>query len=255
MRQKFGETRSSIKDKHALMSADSFEQTTLPNWKETAIVVVISPHVGAAFSQYFATLTPASVGGAPYVEGIERFFFVLDGAVSLSVAEQEHTLEAEGYAYLPAGTSHQITTRSDSARIVVLERRYGGLPHQGEVPPMVVGSTLEITSGPLKGDESLQLKKLMPEDERYDFEVNTMDFEPGASLSYVETHFMEHGLLMLNGGGVYRLDDSWYSVQEGDIIWMGPFCAQWFGAIGKSNARYLIYKNWNRDPLDPTSML
>jgi (S)-ureidoglycine aminohydrolase len=30
---------------------------------------------------------------------------------------------------------------------------------------------------------------------------------------------------------------------------MGPFCPQWFGAIGKRPAKYLIYKDWNRHPL------
>ena len=92
-------------------------------------------------------------------------------------------------------------------------------------------------------------KKLMPIDVAFDCEFNVMDFSPGASLPYVETHFMEHGLLMLNGGGIYRLDGSWYPVEMGDVIWMGPYCAQWFGAVGEGNARYLLYKDWNRDPL------
>jgi len=100
----------------------------------------------------------------------------------------------------------------------------------------------------MKGDNMLMLQKLLPADQSYDCEVNVMNFSPGASLPYVETHFMEHGLLMLDGGGIYRLDTSWYSVEAGDVIWMGPFSAQWFGAIGRTNARYLIYKNWNRDP-------
>jgi (S)-ureidoglycine aminohydrolase len=30
---------------------------------------------------------------------------------------------------------------------------------------------------------------------------------------------------------------------------MGPWCPQWFGAIGKVPAKYLIYKDWNRHPL------
>jgi (S)-ureidoglycine aminohydrolase len=30
---------------------------------------------------------------------------------------------------------------------------------------------------------------------------------------------------------------------------MGPWCPQWFGAIGKVSAKYLIYKNSNRHPL------
>jgi len=65
----------------------------------------------------------------------------------------------------------------------------------------------------------------------------------------VEIHVMEHGLLMLEGGGIYRLADCWYPVTAGDFIWMGPYCPQWFGALGKVPAKYLIYKDWNRGPL------
>ena len=42
----------------------------------------------------------------------------------------------------------------------------------------------------------------------FDFAVNTMTFQPGATLPMVEIHVMEHGLLMLEGGGIYRLDDA-----------------------------------------------
>jgi (S)-ureidoglycine aminohydrolase len=38
-------------------------------------------------------------------------------------------------------------------------------------------------------------------------------------------------------------------VTAGDFIWMAPWCPQWFGAIGKTPAKYLIYKDWNRHPL------
>jgi (S)-ureidoglycine aminohydrolase len=30
---------------------------------------------------------------------------------------------------------------------------------------------------------------------------------------------------------------------------MAPYCPQWFGALGKQPAKYLIYKDWNRHPL------
>ena len=60
---------------------------------------------------------------------------------------------------------------------------------------------------------------------------------------------MEHGLLMLEGGGIYRLNDHWYPVTAGDFIWMAPYCPQWFGALGKTPAKYLLYKDWNRHPL------
>jgi (S)-ureidoglycine aminohydrolase len=73
-----------------------------------------------------------------------------------------------------------------------------------------------------------------------------MTYLPGATLPMVEIHVMEHGQLMLSGGGIYRLGDCWYPVAEGDFIWMAPFCPQWFGALGKTPAKYLIYKDWNR---------
>jgi len=57
---------------------------------------------------------------------------------------------------------------------------------------------------------------------------------------------MEHGLVMLKGQGIYRLDADWHPVQTGDVIWMAPYCPQWFGALGKTPAKYLIYKDWNR---------
>jgi (S)-ureidoglycine aminohydrolase len=31
---------------------------------------------------------------------------------------------------------------------------------------------------------------------------------------------------------------------------MAPYCPQWFGAIGKQPAKYLIYKDFNRHVLD-----
>ena len=64
-----------------------------------------------------------------------------------------------------------------------------------------------------------------------------------------EIHYMEHGLLMLEGGGIYRLGEHWYPVTAGDFIWMAPYCPQWFGALGKTPAKYLIYKDWNRYPV------
>jgi hypothetical protein len=53
----------------------------------------------------------------------------------------------------------------------------------------------------------------MPDGPPYDFAVNTMTYDPGAALSMVEIHVMEHGLLMLEGGGIYKLGDSWYPVE------------------------------------------
>ena len=107
---------------------------------------------------------------------------------------------------------------------------------------------------PFLGDPDAILKVLLPRDLRFDMAVNVFTFQPGAALPMVEVHVMEHGLLMLEGKGVYRLDDDWYPVRQGDVIWMAPYCPQWFVAMGKGPARYLYYKDVNRDPMEDAGM-
>ena len=118
------------------------------------------------------------------------------------------------------------------------------------VPGLLIGNEGTVISQPLQGGKALEVRSLIPDDPAFDFVVNTMTYQPGASLPAVEIHVMEHGLAMLTGGGIYRLNDKWYAVTAGDFIWMAPFCPQWFGAIGKTLAKYLIYKDWNRHPLE-----
>jgi len=113
----------------------------------------------------------------------------------------------------------------------------------------VVGSgESRIAPTHLADDPWLEVRALIPDDRAFDFRVNTMRFRPGAALPAVEIHVMEHGLLMLEGGGIYRLGSEWYPVEAGDFIWMDRYCPQWFGALGKQPAKYLIYKDWDRYP-------
>ena len=172
---------------------------------------------------------------------------MLDGELKLEVDGRRSKLTARSYTYLPAGNSHRIVALTAS-RAAVIEKLYQ--PNADtDSSGVLISSEDAILSEPLDGDPSLQVKHLLPDTMSFDFAVNTMVYQPGASLSMVEMHVMEHGLLMLEGGGIYRLGDSWYPVTAGDFIWMGPWCPQWFGAIGKIPAKYLIYKDWNRHPL------
>ncbi len=246
MRRELGETRSVIHTNYALVCSDSHENTPMPNWPGSETVFVITPDIGAKFSQYFVTMSPGAVGNIP-APGVERFFLVLEGEVTLCIGDVRHELTTDCYGFIPAHEAHEICATSAS-RLVVLERVF--LPLQGYDQPEIIVSKVADQAEKVMTEDGLQgVRKLIPVDPKFDFEINVMEFRPGGSLPYVETHFVEHGLLMLDGGGIYRLGQDWYPVAAGDIIWMGPFCEQWFGAIGGNDTRYLIYKNWNRDPL------
>ena len=90
---------------------------------------------------------------------------------------------------------------------------------------------------------------LLPEHVAFDLAMNIFTYQPGATLPFVETHIMEHGLLMLRGQGIYRLDGDYHPVKAGDVIWMAAYCPQWFVAMGKRPASYIYYKDVNRDPM------
>ncbi|MGB6830466.1 MAG: (S)-ureidoglycine aminohydrolase, partial [Terracidiphilus sp.] len=207
-------------------------------------IVHVSPALGAKFTQYTAEFEAGGELGCPHAQ---RFIFVIEGDLNLEVNGKSERLGARGYAHLPEGVSHRVTATSAS-RVAVIEKRYQAVASD-KPPHLIVSNEDEVSSHPLDDDPRLQVKCLLPDEMSFDFAVNTMVYQPGAALNMVEMHVMEHGLIMLEGGGIYRLGDSWYPVNTGDFIWMAPWCPQWFGAIGKVPAKYLIYKDWNRHPL------
>lgn len=242
-----GETRSAHHRNHILQTPDTFVRTSLPGLKNGSAIVHIGPAHGAKFTEYTAELEP---GGELGPTSAQRFVYVLEGNLSFDADGKQAELSARGFAYIPQGLPHKANTKK-SARLAVIDKRYEPLDKISS-PKLIVSSEDHIATQALNGDPALQVKCLLPDEPAFDFAVNTMVYQPGAGLAQVEMHIMEHGLLMLEGGGIYRLGDSWYPVTAGDFIWMGPWCPQWFGAIGKVPAKYLIYKDWNRHALaDP----
>jgi (S)-ureidoglycine aminohydrolase len=238
-----GQTRSSHQRNHLLLTADTFVRTTLLGMKACSAIVHVGPAMGARFTEYTAEFEP---GGELGCTTAQRFIFVIEGGVKLEANGKTSELGPRGYAYLPESLPHRVMGTRMS-RVVVIEKPYQALDSV-EPPSLIVSSEDAIASHPLDDDPGLQVKCLLPDEMNFDCAVNTMVYQPGASLSMVEMHLMEHGLMMLEGGGIYRLGDSWYAVTAGDFIWMGPWCPQWFGAIGKVPAKYLIYKDFHRHP-------
>jgi (S)-ureidoglycine aminohydrolase len=258
-----GQTRSSLKADHLLQTPDTFIRTPLPGIAGVQFIVHAGLRLGANFTMMTAEFEPEGILADP-PDHTQRFVYVLEGELEAEweesgeavqendiddvLASGEEDLTAGSYVYLPANARHTIRAKT-AARAVIIEKEWE-LPHVDVEQPLVQwGKTDGISAQALGEDESLRVQHLMPDEQAYDFAVNIMTYDPGAALSQVEVHVMEHGLLMLEGGGIYRLGDHWYPVTAGDFIWMAPYCPQWFGALGKTPAKYLIYKDWYRHPL------
>jgi (S)-ureidoglycine aminohydrolase len=245
--QHLGFTRTSVQSDHALLTPDSFIRAALPGDENATRVVHINPASGAAFAMYTVQAN-AKARVSTALEGNSCVVFVLEGEFVLTLGRKKHALTPWQYAFIPASAKYTLES-ARGGRAVVFEKPYQELEGV-QAPAAFVGDAKKVASSALNNDPALQVQVLLPDHVSFDFCVNLMNFEPGAHLHLVETHVMEHGLLMLSGGGIYRLNDKFYPVMQGDVIYMAPYCPQWFGALGKTTSSYLLYKDWNRHPLE-----
>lgn len=119
-----------------------------------------------------------------------------------------------------------------------------------EPPPPVFTHEDECALDPMPDTDGkwATTRFIDPSDIRYDMHINIVTFEPGAIIPFMETHIMEHGLYVLEGKAVYRLNQDWVEVEAGDYMWLRSFCPQACYAGGPGRFRYLLYKDVNRHP-------
>jgi (S)-ureidoglycine aminohydrolase len=240
----FGATRTTVRPRHALIAPDGHVVSNLAGVTNATTVVLISPEMGAGFTEL--TITFAEGGHAAFPDSqIEAFIYVLQGSVAAQAKNEKKILSAGEFLFVPAVTPWLLTEPVPASQVHIFLKRYVALPGVPE-PGILFGREQDIAGQPFLGDESARLQVLLPDNPSFDLAVNIFNYQPGAHLPFVETHIMEHGLLMLTGTGVYRLEDNWYPVTAGDCIWMAAYCPQWFVAMGKTPARYLYYKDVNR---------
>jgi (S)-ureidoglycine aminohydrolase len=247
MNELFGFTRTVVKSRYALLTPESFVPCHLPGWKNATVIVNISAAMGARFSQYQVTLDRNSRGEGN-TGSLEQFVYVVAGKCSCKIGEKQISLRAGSYVFVPPSTDFHYGGATEKTQLLIFEKEYN--PVSGtDTPGVLAGHEKKISGRPFLGNKDARLQVLLPDDYAFDLAVNVFTYQPGATLPFVEAHVMEHGLLILNGQGIYRLDDDWHPVKTGDVIWMAPYCPQWFVAMGRTPASYIYYKDVNRAPL------
>jgi (S)-ureidoglycine aminohydrolase len=244
----FGSTRTIVKDRYALIAPDGHVPSIFPRWEGATAFVMLSPRMGAGLTQLLITFDPnhdhpiATFLSNDY----EHAIYVETGTCDATTPEGTIALTAGGFVFVPPHTALTLAGSGD-ARVTVFRKKYE--PARGiEAPPLAYGNLSKVKGEPFLGFKNAILHTLLPIDDRFDFAMNVFVYQPGATLPFVETHIMEHGLLMLAGQGIYRLGEDYYPVQKGDVIWMAPYCPQWFVAMGDQPASYLYCKDIHRLP-------
>lgn len=249
--------RAVFTDAYAVIPKDTMRDIVtsyLPFWEGTRLWVLARPLSGFAetFSQYIMEVAPGGGSDRPEADpGAEAVIFVVEGRLDLTIDGREHAMEPGGYAYLPAGARWTAWNRgSEDARFHWIRKLYEpveGLPQ----PEPIVANERDIEPTPMPGTEGrwATTRFVDPADLRHDMHVTIVTFEPGAVIPFAETHVMEHGLYVLEGKAVYRLNQDWVEVEAGDFMWLRAFCPQACYAGGPGRFRYLLYKDVNRHAL------
>jgi len=239
-------TRSVVKSNHAVISPDGYINSNVPGWTNCTVNVIINEQMGARLCQTLITLNKdGQLTGETKLSAI--FFYVIRGKIKAAVGNDSKTLVAGHFVYVPVGKQYRFDTAEAGTQILTFHKVYEKLEGY-DIPAVLFGDAAKVAGPEYSGDPALHLQVLLPEDLSFDMAVNIFTYDPGGHLPFVETHIMEHGLMYLQGQGVYMLDQHWYPVKQGDSIWMAPYCQQWFAAMGKEPAVYIYYKNVNRFP-------
>lgn len=225
----------------------------LPHWRHTRAWILARPLSGFAetFSQYIVEVSPGGGSDRPEPDSnAEAVLFVVDGSLTVTIDGDAKTLRPGGYAFLPPGTKWTAkNSETDPVRFHWIRKRYERA--EGiEMPKAFFASETDITPTEMPGTDGrwATTRFVDPADIRHDMHVTIVTFEPGASIPFAETHVMEHGLYVLEGKAVYRLNADWVEVEAGDFMWLRAFCPQACYAGGPGRFRYLLYKDVNRHP-------
>jgi len=225
--------------------------SALPFWEGTRAWFLSRPLSGFAetFSQYIMEVAPGGGSDRPEPEaGAQGVLFVMEGEVTVRIGRKSHRLKPGGYAYLPPASGWTLSnTGKQPARFHWFRKLYERVDGL-DVPEPLFLNEQDIAPTAMPGTEGrwATTRFVDPADLRHDMHVTIVTFQPGGSIPFEETHVMEHGLYVLEGKGVYKLNRDWVEVEAGDYMWLRAFCPQACYAGGPGRFRYLLYKDVNR---------
>lgn len=225
--------------------------SALPFWEKTRAWIIARPLSGFAetFSQYIMEVAPGGGSDKPEPdESAEAVLFVVGGEITLTINGTAHELVSGGYAFLPPASKWTLRNSGKAAATFHwIRKAYEAVPGIA-VPDAFVTNEADIKPVAMPDCEGrwATTRFVDPLDVRHDMHVNIVTFEPGGLIPFAETHVMEHGLYVLEGKAVYRLNQDWVEVEAGDFMWLRAFCPQACYAGGPGRFRYLLYKDSNR---------
>lgn len=133
MSESSGLTRTVVNPRYALLTPDVFVPSVVQGWKESEVVVNISPAMsGPRFTLLQIALSREGTGEGN-TGANEYFIFVTEGTGSILLANKRHRLESGSYIFLPPNTDMQMKS-GGVMKVAIFQKRY--VPLKSVVAPV-----------------------------------------------------------------------------------------------------------------------
>lgn len=227
--------------------------SVLPFWDKARAWILSRPLSGFSetFSQYIVELEPGGGSERPEPEaGAQGVLFLMEGELLVTVGGEDHRMMPGGWAYLPPSSGWKVRNTGEKHASFHWVRKLYDKVDGIDTPEPLFRNDQDVVPLSMPGTAGrwATTRFVDPDDIRHDMHVNIVTFQPGGLIPFAETHVMEHGLYVLEGKAVYRLNNDWVEVEAGDFMWLRAFCPQACYAGGPGPFRYLLYKDVNRHP-------
>ncbi|MEE1228793.1 MAG: (S)-ureidoglycine aminohydrolase [Lachnospiraceae bacterium] len=231
-----------------VLDPDGLVKNVVPGYENCDVTILGSPAMGATFVDYLVTAHKDAKNTGIGGDGIESFLYVIDGELTVKNADEEVDLTSGGYFYSTADKPMTFVNKSGKdTKAYVYKRRYE--PLEGYSAHTVTGNINKVEYMDYEGMTNCQSKDFLPaaNDLGFDMNMHILRFAPGASHGYIEHHVQQHGMLFLQGKGMYYLDNEWMPLEKGDYVFMDSYVPQACYAVGDEDYIYIYSKDCNRD--------
>lgn len=233
----------------AVIPPEGLVNNSIPYIEGCRVSVVASPKMGAGFAQYIIEVSPGGKTTEAFgrEDNIESFLYCINGNGEAEVDGGKVGLSGGCYIFSPPGVGIGFKNSTDEKmKLIFYKQRYTPLD-KVDSPKVIVGNVNDIEYRIYDEMENVHVKDLLPDNLSFDMNMHILSFKPGGCHPFVETHVQEHGAYVLQGEGMYLLDNQWMPIKKDDFIWFGPYVAQGAYGVGTEAFTYIYSKDCNRD--------
>ena len=177
--------RASLAPNDAILLPKAFMlDSILPEFKDTKVHYYAAPCMGAKFLECKLLIEKDGGSKEAIVNGYENFMYVISGEVEVLISGKKHTLEAEGYFWLPPMVDFEICNKKDEiANVLWVRKRYEETKFYS-VPDPIVSSVLDIP--PVQNIAEIE-QQCLPFEKNFGFDMamNMLTFAPGVTFPFV----------------------------------------------------------------------